>query len=114
MSVLQSDHVKYYPSDPAGCIDATEKAERPVLITHKRQSRLHLAVCLRAALVIEGWGVIDVGLATFAGDYNAVVDRMLMPFHKPKDPAMRAAAVKMLQERLKPVKVPADGAKKGA
>lgn len=110
---MQSDHVKYYPSDPAGCIDATEKLSTPSS-SHTNLSRLHLAVCLRAALVIEGWGVIDVGLATFARDYNAVVDRMLMPFHKPKDPAMRAAAVKMLQERLKPVKVPADGAKKGA
>ena len=66
-----------------------------------------MAVCLRAALVIKGWGVIDVGLAIFAGDYNAVVDRMLMPFYMPKDPATRAAAVKMLQERLKPVKLPA-------
>ncbi|CAL8468049.1 g7588 [Coccomyxa elongata] len=57
------------------------------------------------ALVIEGWGVIDVGLAIFAGDYNAVVDRMLLPYHKPTDPAERAAAISMLKERLKPVKM---------
>ena len=60
---------------------------------------------MHAALVIEGWGVIDVGLAIFAGDYNAVVDRMLLPYHKPTDPAERAAAIQMLRDRLKAVKM---------
>ena len=61
---------------------------------------------LRAALVIEGWGVIEVGLAVFARDYNAVVDRMLMPYCKPTDPETRQAAINMIKARLRPVRAP--------
>lgn len=61
-------------------------------------------MCGCAALVFEGWGVIDIGLATFARDYDALVDRMLLPYHKPKDAKTRAEAVALIKERLRPIR----------
>jgi hypothetical protein len=55
--------------------------------------------------VFEGWGVIDIGLATFARDYDALVNRMLLPYHKPQDAAARAAAKEEIKARLRPVRV---------
>ena len=69
---------------------------------------------LRAALVIEGWGVIEVGLAIFARDHGAVVDRMLMPYCKPTNPETRQAAISMIKARLRPVRAPPIAARSAA
>ena len=58
---------------------------------------------LRAALVVEDWGVIEIGLAIFARDYDAVINRMLLPYTKPQDAATREAAKQMIKARLRPV-----------
>ena len=58
-----------------------------------------------AALVVEDWGVIEIGLAIFARDYDAVINRMLLPYTKPKDPETREAARRMIKARLRPVRV---------
>lgn len=50
--------------------------------------------------------MIDIGLATFARDYDALIDRMLLPYHKPKDAETRAAAKAIIKERLRPVHIP--------
>ena len=60
---------------------------------------------LRAALVVEDWGVIEIGLAIFARDYDAVINRMLLPYTKPKDAETREAAKQMIKARLRPVRV---------
>ena len=62
---------------------------------------------LRAALVVEDWGVIEIGLAVFARDYDAVINRMLLPYTRPKDTATREAAKQMIKARLRPVHVKA-------
>ena len=60
-----------------------------------------------AALVVEDWGVIEIGLAVFARDYDAVINRMLLPYTRPKSPEARAAAKQLLLDRLRPVHVKA-------
>lgn len=50
--------------------------------------------------------MIDIGLATFARDYDALVDRMLLPYCKPKDAETRAKAVALIKERLRPIRAP--------
>lgn len=62
---------------------------------------------LHAALVVDDWGVIEIGLAVFARDYDAVINRMLLPYTKPKDAETREAAKQMLKARLRPVHVKA-------
>ena len=57
-----------------------------------------------AALVVEDWGVIEIGLAIFARDYDAVINRMLLPYTKPKNPETREAARQMIKARLRPVR----------
>ena len=64
--------------------------------------------------MIEGWGVIEVGLAIFARDYDAVVDRMLLPYCKPTDPETRQAAIDMIKARLRPVRAPPVAARSAA
>ena len=60
-----------------------------------------------AALVVEEWGVIEIGLAIFARDYDAVINRMLLPYTRPEDPETREAAKQMIKARLRPVRVKA-------
>jgi len=59
--------------------------------------------CACAALVLEDWGVVEIGLAIFARDYDAVINRMLLPYTRPKDPVVREAAKQMIKARLRPV-----------